>query len=458
MRVPVRPRKEKTMKFNGCLIALLLCFCLLSCSDSKIAGTATDTENTIAGTVLLSDSSLASGVRVRQVAARTGISSAVLETLTDGSGCFAFDSVLADTVNIEFRYEENASLREVQLLRNVETRSAESLGVRLQKPAVLLGRLESAEDSAFWMGAHFFVSLDSTTFHADLFAPDSFEILAPEGAFLLSIVPADSGAVAKLRNAGYADSLIVRRLSISLAPGDTLNIGNLRWGLSEDEPTRTRRLKGVVANENGKPLKGVAVHVVTDLYGLGTSDADGFVTQAISDSNGIWNVAAPSLGLVADSFRVEFRGVDSLGRQIAGTSAYVARETLKSATGDISVDTVRLEPSADFLGKVFLVANGSENSRSDTLCWTYSIRVGFLGTSSFQTVNSCDAVRMLNLSPGAQDFIFYSGDELVVKNLKTGKSSPEDYVKVVHVNLPAGDTLKQQGFTYTPPMSTSGSF
>lgn len=445
------------MKFNGCSLALLLCFWLLACSDSKVAGTATDTENTIAGTVLLSDSSIASGVRVRQVAARAGISSAYLETLTDGSGSFAFDSVLADTVNIEFRYEENASLREVRLLRNVESRFAEALGVRLQKPAVLLGRLESAEDSAFWMGAHFFVSLDSTTFLADLFAPDSFAILAPEGAFLLSITPADSGAVAKLRNAGYADSLIVRKLSVSLAPGDTLNIGNLRWGLSEDESTLAKRLKGVVTNENGRPLKGVAVHVVTDLYGLGTSDADGFVTQAVSDSTGSWSVSAPSLGLVADSFRVEFRGVDSLGRQIAGTSDYVSRETLKSAASDILVDTVRLEPSADFLGQVFLVANGSESSRSDTLCWTYSIRVGFLGTSNFQTVNSCDAVRMRNLPPGAQDFIFYSGDEQVVKNLKTGKSSPEDYVKVVHVNLPEGDTLKQQGFTYTPPMSASGS-
>ncbi len=445
------------MKFNGCWILLLLGFLFLACSESKVAGTATDTENTLAGTVLLSDSSVASGVRVRQVAARSGIASAYLETLTDGSGSFAFDSVLADTVNVEFRYEESASLLEVQLLRNVEVRSAASLGVRLQKPAFLFGRLESAEDSAFWMGAHFYVSLDSTTFLADLFAPDSFAISAPEGSFLLSIAPADSGAVAKLRNAGYADSLIVRKLSISLAPGDTLDIGNLRWGLSEDEPTRAKRLKGIVTNEGGKPLKGVAVHVVTDLYGLGTSDADGFVTQAISDSTGFWSVSAPSLALVADSFRVEFRGVDSLGRQVAGTSAYVSRETLRSAEGDIPVDTVRLEPSANFLGQVFLVANGSENSKSDTLCWTYSIRVGFLGTSNFQTVNSCDAVQMRNVPPDAQDFVFYSGDELVVKNLKTGKYSPGDYVKVVHVNLPPGDTLKRQGFTYTPPMATSGS-
>lgn len=176
------------MKFNRCLNTLLLCLWLMSCSESsKVAGTATDTENTIAGTVLLSDSSMASGVRVRQVAARSGASYAFLETSTDGSGSFAFDSVLADTVNVEFRYEKDASLREVQMLRNVAVKSAESLSVRLQKPALLRGRLEYAEDSAFWMGSHFFVSLDSTTFFADLFAPDSFALFAPGGNFRLSI-------------------------------------------------------------------------------------------------------------------------------------------------------------------------------------------------------------------------------------------------------------------------------
>lgn len=447
------------MKFNRCLNTLLLCLWLMSCSESsKVAGTATDTENTIAGTVLLSDSSMASGVRVRQVAARSGASYAFLETSTDGSGCFAFDSVLADTVNVEFRYEKDASLREVQMLRNVAVKSAESLSVRLQKPALLRGRLEYAEDSAFWMGSHFFVSLDSTTFFADLFAPDSFALFAPGGNFRLSISPADSVAVTKLKNAGYADSLIIRKLSISLSSGDTLDVGNLRWDLSKDEPTRARRLKGVVVNEKGKPLKGVAVHVVTDLYGLETSKSEGFVTQAVSDSNGIWSVSAPSLGLVADSFRVEFRGEDSLGRPLAGTSSYITRETLLSAADEVPVDTVWMARSANFLGKVFLVANSAGESRSDTLCWTYGIRVGFLGTSNFQTVNSCDAVWMQNLPSGSQDFIFYSGDELVVKNLKTGKFNPEDYVKLVHVSLPAGDTLKQQGFTYTPPMAAGGAF
>ena len=209
------------------LPAVLLALGMISCSENaKVAGTATDTENTIAGTVLLSDSSAASGVRVRQVAARSGLSS-YLETSTDASGAFAFDSSLADTVNVEFRYDA-ADSPEVELLRNVAAKSSESIRVRLRKPAFLRGYLEYSGNSAFWMGSHFVVSLDSTTFAADLFAPDSFAILAPEGSFLLTVAPADSGAVSKLKNGGFGDSAIFRRIGVSLSAGDTLDIGNLR--------------------------------------------------------------------------------------------------------------------------------------------------------------------------------------------------------------------------------------
>lgn len=439
------------------LPAVLLALGMISCSENaKVAGTATDTENTIAGTVLLSDSSVAGGVRVRQVAARSGLSS-YLETSTDASGAFAFDSTLADTVNVEFRYDA-ADSPEVELLRNVAAKSSESIRVRLRKPALLRGYLEYSGNSAFWMGSHFVVSLDSTTFAADLFAPDSFAIFAPEGSFLLTVAPADSGAVSKLKNGGFGDSAIFRRIGVSLSAGDTLDIGNLRWDLSGNEPMRVKLLRGVAVDKDGRPLKGVSVHVVTDLYGLGTSGSDGFVTQAVSGPNGEWSVFAPTMNAVSDSFRVEFRGKDSLGRTLSGVSSYIRAETLGAQSNVISVDTVRLGRSSNFFGKVFLVANGSGQAKSDTLCWTYGIRVGFFGTSNFRTVSSCDDVLMSELPPESQEFVFYSGDELVVNGLKTGKFKPVDYVKSVNVSLPAGDTLKRQGFTYTPPMAENGGF
>ena len=221
---------------------------------------------------------------------------------------------------------------------------------------------------------------------------------------------------------------------------------------------RAKLLRGVVVDKDGRPLKGVSVHVVTDLYGLGTSGSDGFVTQAVSGPSGEWSVFAPTMNAVTDSFRVEFRGKDSLGRSLSGVSSYIRAETLGAQSNVISVDTVRLGRSSNFFGKVFLVANGSGQAKSDTLCWTYGIRVGFFGTSNFRTVSSCDDVLMSELPPEFQEFVFYSGDELVVNGLKTGKFKPVDYVKSVNVSLPAGDTLKRQGFTYTPPMAENGGF
>lgn len=441
------------MKMNKLFWGLLGIFALLSCSTEKVSGTATDTENTIAGTVLLSDSSVARGVLVRQVSARTATPAAFVETSTADDGSFAFDSSLADTVNLEFRYlAADSSLSQAQILWNVSAKKSERLQVRLQRPAHLRGILESSGNASNVAGSHFLVYLGATTFFADIFAPDSFSLGIPEGDYLLTVAPADSGVLSKLRNSGYADSSIVRQFSVSLSAGDTLDVGNLRWNLSELEPTRAKVLSGKVTDADGMPLRGVSVHVVTDLYGFGVVDSSAFVTQALSDFDGNWSVPAPLLEtVVCDSFRVEFRGRDSLGNVLTGVSPYIGKDVLKETPDVVRVGTVTLSPMANFLGSVFLVADNAASSRRDTLCWAYSIRVGFRGTSRFKTVSSCNNIFMANLPPDTQEFVYYSSDEMVLRGLKSGLFAPEDYVEVVPVNLPTGDTLKYQGFTYTPP-------
>ena len=440
------------MKLNVRILALLLGVFFWACSENQVAGTATDTENTIAGVVHLSDGSSANGVLVRQVVSAHKVSPAVyLETQTDSLGSFVFDSTLADTVNMEFRYRNSDStLSQAQILRGITAKDAGTLNVKLEQVAVLRGQLEYAGSASNLAGSHFFAFLESTTFFADVFAPDSFALITPEGDYTLTILPADSGVVSKLREKGYSDSTIYRRLQVSLAAGDTLEVGNLRWNATREGYKKEKILRGTVTYLD-KPLKGVAVHVVTDLYGFG-ADSSAFVTQAVTDSNGNWQVLAPAWEAVEDSFRVEFNGKDSLGKPLAGVSEYIAKATLEAASDTISVKSIALTAASGLSGSAFLVVNDPISARQDTLCWAYSIRAGIRGTSHFKTVSSCDRVELSGLPSGVQDLIFYSGDEIVVRNLRAGQFELEDYVRGVNgVNLPEGAVLKQQNFTYTPP-------
>lgn len=443
--------KNRLWNLAVCLCGLLL----LACSEKgSVAGTATDTENTIAGTVLLSDGSVAEGVLVRQVARRSVSSFRYLETATDSMGAFAFDSSLADTVSFEFRYANaDSSDLEMQVVRNVAISSRpDSVKAKLGKASIVRGRLDYLADSLKLVGSHFFVFLDSTMFGADVFAPDSFEFLAPEGSFSLVVVPADSVASAKLLALGYADSVVVRKAPVSVSIGESLDVGDLRWCLSPVESIKTRILEGVALDEFGSPLKGVAVHVVSDLYGFGVTDSSAFVAQAVTGADGVWRVPSPAIDLVADSVRVEFRGRDSSGTSLAGVSAYVSKDALVSADDTLSLGAVVLSKASSFLGVAYLVlGTPTDSTVADTLCLAYSIRVGFKGTSRFTTVSSCDTVSMRDIPAEGQDLVFYSGDDIVVRNLKSGAFRLDDYVKIVSVGMPSNGTLKYQGFTYTPP-------
>ena len=446
--------KEESMKIDRLIFAFFLGALVWACSDSKVAGTATDTENTVAGLVRLSDGSSADGVVVRQVAvSRVASSTTYLETRTDLQGAFVFDSTIADTVNMEFRYHvKDSVLSQAQILRNVSAKEANALDVQLKSVATLRGSLESIGAASGLAGSHFIVALDSTTFMTDVFVPDSFELSIPEGDYLLTVLPADSGVVSKLRASGYTDSTIVRQIAVSLSAGEILDVGNLRWNALKENQAKPKILQGSVRWQD-KAATGVSVHVVTALYGLGVADSSAFVTQAVTDSNGIWRVEAPVPDSVEGRFRVEFRGKDLLGNHITGVTPYIEKTKLEERADTILVDAVLLSAESSLRGSVFLVVDMPQSSRQDTLCWAYSIRIGILGTSNFKTVSSCNKVELLHLPSGIQDFVFYSGDELVIRNLRTGEFKREDYVKSVEgVVLPEGAVLDHQNFTYTPPM------
>lgn len=429
------------MKLDGRWLALTFCALILSCSEgTKVSGTATDTENTIAGVVLLSDSSLASGALVRQVAVS---SLDYLETVTDSAGAFTFDSTLADTVNFEFRYGSESGQIEAQIVRSVPVKNAHALDVRLEEAAILRGWLDSAGDTANLAGAHFRVLLDSTTFSVDLYAPDSFEIWVPSGNYHLTIVPADSGSIGKLQDAGYADTSIVRRMDVSMKPGEKLDVGNLRWDPSHKEPLHSKMLRGTVVDENGKPIQGASVRVIADIYGTENFEKGGFGKEIFTDADGIWQSALPAMESLIDSFRVEARDTDSLGNVLAGVSAYIQKSDVENSADTFDVGSFTLRQTASFRGKIFLI--DSSDSVQDTLCDVGGIRVGFLGTKHFETVSSCSEVFLQELPSGDQDLIFYSTDDLDFRNLKSGEPLPEGSIQRVHVTLTAGDTLEYQG-------------
>ena len=138
------------MRMNLKLIFLWLAsvFALVACSDSSedVAGTVTDTGNTIAqsecqvsGVVSRVDGSPAQAALVRM--ARTTIDDTVLhiperlEVLTDSEGVFSFDSALADTFQLAVI---DTSAVEVFFLPRTTLQSGSTDSIQLAKAEIVL--------------------------------------------------------------------------------------------------------------------------------------------------------------------------------------------------------------------------------------------------------------------------------------------------------------------------------
>jgi hypothetical protein len=440
---------------------VLLCvFLLLSCGENgSLSGTATDTENTVAGIVIKSDSSFAKGASVRMVFAYSVLpeETAYVETTTDSKGYFKFENVTTDTFNLEFRYALDSLVQESRILRSLSlgSRSLNLGTIRLEKATYVTGVVAYASDTSLNVGSHFRITVDSTTFETNTFVQEPFFVPVEAGVVSLIIAPADNYIIKKLYEKGYADSLIHQRISVTVNAGDTLDIGTYTWKLpplevpSEAEPALT----GIVLDSMGQALSGVAVHIVTDLYGFGVSDSAKFITDTVTDSAGVWVLPAPDTALVDSAFRVEFRqqGTDS-SVVTTGLSDYILKNELNVKSSDtVHVNSVTMRKPSDFIGKIFLVWN-KQDSTKDTLCVSYTIKVGFKGTSNFTRVNACASIVMHDLPAYEQELVYYSGDDFVVTNLRNDLLDRTAYIKSVFVSLPEDGTLKNQGLTYTPPL------
>ena len=460
---------NKKFSLLVCLASLVVAF--LGCSNEKVAGTVTDTGNTVTadaqvtGVVLRVDGSPASDAMVRM--ARMAVYDSVLhvpekiEVLTDSDGVYAFDSALSDTFQLAVI---DTSAAEVFYLPRTTLQAKAYDSIQLAKAAVVSTVLyfNEVEDSAVSVGGHFMTCLSGTPFCDDVFAADSFYMLVPAGNWNLEIFPGDSMMVARMQTLGFADSLIYRSLSLErLYDGDTVSLGPIVWSTtakadtlikeSEKETKNVARISGKVLCNGDKPCVDVEVMTIRDIYGFEFVEGDSleFVAQTKTDSSGRWWLPVPD-SLPGDSFRFEFRRLRDGEKTLVGVSDYLTKKDIEDLKDTLDIGKSILSKAASLVSGVNLVVDREDTTQSSN-CMVNSVVVGVKGTSHFVRDMTCYMMVLDGLPAGEQQLVLYSGDPKVVAKLRQSAVPTQFYVTFTPVEFDKGATLEQQWMTYTPP-------
>lgn len=460
---------SKKFSLLACLASFAVAF--IACSNEKVAGTVTDTGNTVTaetqvtGVVLRVDGTPASDAMVRM--ARMAVYDSVLhvpeqiEVLTDSAGVYAFDSALSDTFQLAVI---DTSAVEVFFLPRTTLQAKAYDSIKLAKAAVVSSVLyfEEVEDSAVSVGGHFMTCLSGTPFCEDVFAADSFYMLVPAGNWNMEIFPGDSMMVARMQSLGFDDSLIYRSLSLErIYEGDTVSPGPIVWSTtakadtlikeSEKETKNVARISGTVVCKGDKPCADVEVMTIRDIYGFEFVEGDSleFLAQTKTDSSGRWWLPVPD-SLPSDSFRFEFRRVQDGEKTLVGVSSYLTKKDVEGLKDTLDIGKSSLAKASSLLSGVKLVVDREDTTQSNN-CMVNSVVVGIKGTSHFVRDMTCYMMVMDGLPAGEQQVVLYSGDPKVMAKLRQSATPTQFYVTFTPVSLPEGNTLEQQWMTYTPP-------
>ena len=460
---------SKKFSLLACLASFAVAF--IACSNEKVAGTVTDTGNTVTaetqvtGVVLRVDGTPASDAMVRM--ARMAVYDSVLhvpeqiEVLTDSAGVYAFDSALSDTFQLAVI---DTSAVEVFFLPRTTLQAKAYDSIKLAKAAVVSSVLyfEEVEDSAVSVGGHFMTCLSGTPFCEDVFAADSFYMLVPAGNWNMEIFPGDSMMVARMQSLGFDDSLIYRSLSLErIYEGDTVSPGPIVWSTtakadtlikeSEKETKNVARISGTVLCKGDKPCADVEVMTIRDIYGFEFVEGDSleFLAQTKTDSSGRWWLPVPD-SLPSDSFRFEFRRVQDGEKTLVGVSSYLTKKDVEGLKDTLDIGKSSLAKASSLLSGVKLVVDREDTTQSNN-CMVNSVVVGIKGTSHFVRDMTCYMMVMDGLPAGEQQVVLYSGDPKVMAKLRQSATPTQFYVTFTPVSLPEGNTLEQQWMTYTPP-------
>lgn len=443
-------------------ILIVLLFWLIACNDGgSVSGTATDTENTIAGVIQKTDGSVASGASVRMLAKtvptlnQSNVSSnrPYLETMTDSMGAFKFDSLLSDTFDLEVRWLLGSALDEVVFLKNLValgTQKTDLGKIKLKKAAYVKGLFKyDPSGASINLGSHFEIHAEGSSYQTSVLSGDSFTLGMGTSTKSLVIFPADPFMIQKLFESGVSYPDIFQRIELNVVEGDTLKLDSLVWKYPVQNPnvSSSGRLKGRVIGIDGKPQAWANVRLIDDIYGFGYAMGRGtFNTlNTVTDSLGWWELPFPTA--VEDSFRIEVSAYEYGNLVAIGVSEYLDQSVLENKSDTISVSTVLLKKPSSFQGFIKLVSDSSN-------CTLNSVVLGFKGTSHFVRQITCNDIQMNSLPAGSQELLFYTGDYNVIQVLINGNESMDTFVQMLTVNLPEGESLSQQGITYTPPTKT----
>lgn len=470
----------KTMKIFFAML-VTVGFGLVACTSTsnggeEVAGTVTDTGNTIAGIVKRTDGGVAAYARVRmaRVAGEKDdgrFETNYVETLTDSTGAFAFDSALADTFQLAVIDSEKL---EILYLPQVDSNNINEIKtIHLEKAAVFNSVLyyEELTEQSVSVGSHFKVQLPGTPFFQSVFAGDSFSMMIPAGQWMFTFCPWDLETVDKLGRMGVSDTLIFRswKMQDEVESGKEIFAGPFIWSASvsvdslikEDEKKAedVSRISGVVKCQKDKqvnPCEGVEVRLITDLYGFGFVDGVSFDMPSLTetDSLGRWFLPVPA-EVPYDSFRVEFRRLSKDSSVVGvGLSRYVMADEIENVKDTLNIDTVTLTKSSNFEGRVNLAINWQDSTQNSMMI---SVVVGLKGTSYFVRELTSKELYIKDVPPGVHEVILYSGEKLVVEDLQASETPLEDFVTVTNVEISEDETFGQQGMTFTPPKRSQNS-
>ena len=464
------------MRLAICLTTLLSAFGFWACSDKEsVAGTATQTENTIAsldGVVYHKDGTRAKGAMVRLVLSTKKQEKEIpnfRETETDDLGRFAFVDVPVDTFQLAVI---DSAFGEILYLPQA---SADDDSLVLERASMIKGYL-TYDDSVLLslsVGSHFKVYVADLPFYETVFAPGRFELMVPEGSWKLGFCPGDPMVVEKLQESGIPDSVVFHSLDMpkTLKAGETLVLDTLVWSIANEPrpldtldqkdsldekdsvetlPEPKAWISGQVNCGNLKSCDSVEVMVITDLFGFkfASERTLEYEIQALTDSLGRWWLPAPE-EVPYDSFRVEYRQRSGETVTNVGLSRYVKKSELEGRKDTLSVGVTTLDAYSWISVGVRLVVD--QESQQDENCLMNSVVLGIEGTSHFVRTLTCDKFLLTYLPSGMQRLLMYSGDPVVVATLQEAGLPMAAFVSSSDQNLTSGNGIKELWLTFTPP-------